>query len=288
MNDTRSAARRQTTLYAGGAVPVALAILALLPGCGGHGSSSEVSERRERRTADPADPADPTNARTQSDRAARAQAVAQTFAQDDEVAPPVETRLPVPFLCSRDPVAFDLSALSLGSDTPEAFRLAWGAVQSHTDVPGFVIAYSGTMWGPMITARVGAVKPVTNGLYAFETALVPSDADVLGAGRADPFHMRTDHTNRDFVVALGRVREREGFKISNITVDGRLDPLCQSLRHVFVQATLPRSNVGQMFGGRTIEASMGPMTVDTDRDGVPDAWQITLSGDSLNGLMFQL
>jgi hypothetical protein len=285
MNDTRSAARRQTTLYAGGAVPVALAILALLPGCGGHGSSSEVSERRELRAADPADS---TRARTQSDRAARAQAAAQTFAQDDEVAPPVETRLPVPFLCSRDPVAFDLSALSLGSDTPEAFRLAWGAVQSRTDVPGFVIAYSGTMWGPMITARVGAVKPVTNGLYAFETALVPSDADVLGAGRADPFHMRTDHANRDFVVALGRVREREGFRISNITVDGRLDPLCQSLRNVVVQATLPRSNVGQMFGGRTIEASMGPMTVDTDRDGVPDAWQITLSGDSLNGLMFQL
>jgi hypothetical protein len=284
MNDTRSA-RRQTTLYAGGVVvPLALAVLASLPACGSHGSSSsEVSERREVRAEDPS-----AVARTQSQRAARAQTLARNSAEEDEVTPVVESRLPVPFLCSRDPVAFDLSALSLGSDTPETFRLAWDAARAHTDVPGFVIAYSGTMWGPAITARVGAVKPVTNGLYAFETALVPSDADVLGAGRADPFHVRTDHTNRDFVVALGTVREREGFKISNITVDGRLDPLCQSLRNVFVQATLPGSNVGQRFGGHTIEAAMGPMTVDTDRDGVPDAWQITLSGDSLNSLMFQL
>jgi hypothetical protein len=288
-------------MYAGGVLlsvaSVALGSLAsvvcllALAGGGGHASTStstESSERRELRAPDPT----PGVPRTQSDRAARATALARNAGsiaqEDDEAPPPVESRLPVPFLCSRDPVAFDLSRLSLAPNTPEGFRLAWDAVRSRTDVPGFVIAYSGTMWGPAITARVGAVKPVTNGLYAFEQALVPSDADVLGAGRADPFHVRTDHLNRDFVVAMGKVREREGFSISHITVDGRLDPLCQSLRNVAVDITLPHSNVGQEFGGRTIAEAMGPMTLDTDHDGEPDAWELQLTGDSLPSLMFQL
>jgi len=43
-----------------------------------------------------------------------------------------------------------------------------------------------------------------------------------------------------------------------------------------------------VFGGRVLGEVMGPMTTDTDNDGVPDAWTVTAVGASLSPLNFAL
>jgi hypothetical protein len=199
-----------------------------------------------------------------------------------------EHRLPNPFLCSRDPVAFDLSKLHPGGGTPVGFAGAWDYAQDHSELPGFVVAYSGTMWGPAITARVGAVHPVANGVYSFMEVLPATVADTVSLDPRDPFHIRTEHPNQNFITAFGKLREREGFVVSDITVEGRLDQTCQYMRGVTVTMTLPRENVGQRFGATTVDEALGPMTVVTHSGGEPEAWSVTLTGDSLDNVMFKL
>jgi hypothetical protein len=262
-------------------------------GCGsngaspsGSGSSASGTDRNAKSGAE----SESAAAHAAASRASASSGVLSSVTENEEIpaVQPPEYRLPNPFLCSRDPVAFDLSLLHPAGGTPIGFTGAWSYAQAHSEVPGFMVAYSGTMWGPELTVRVGAVRPAAPGLYTFMASLPGSEVPSQGLNPRDPFLVRTDHLNHNFVTAFGKVKEREGFVISDIIVEGRLDQACQYLRGVVVKMTLPRQNVGQRFGGTTIDEALGPLTVDTDNDGEPDAWGVTLTGDSLDNVMFKL
>jgi hypothetical protein len=111
----------------------------------------------------------------------------------------------------------------------------------------------------------------------------------IGLEQGDPFHVMTTHRSQNFVTAFGKPTQREGFVISDITVEGELDHECRSLRHVSVTMTLPReNNAAQRFGGWLLGDALGPTTVDSHHRGVPDAWSVTLVGESLDSMMFSL
>jgi hypothetical protein len=277
MNDSR---RRQATLYAGSPLAAVLA-LALFAGCGGGGSSSETATRDVHTQGTAA-----TGGASQGSRSAPAET--PTLSENDDRPAAPEHRLPNPFLCSRDPVAFNLTALDPGPGTPLGFVAAWNYAKSRSVLPGFVVAYSGTMWGPAISAQVGAVYAKAPGVYSFMEALPPSAVDTVGLNPSDPFEVRTDHRNHNFITAFGSTRVREGFVVSDVTVEGRLDQTCQYLRNVRVHMTLPEGNIGQRFGGTMIDTALGPMTSESHGHGVKDGWEITLTGETLDNLMFQL
>ncbi len=275
MDDSR---RGRTTLRAG--LLPATAALALLA-CGSPASSGS------RATASSAAPEVHAAAQGGS-LTGRAQSRSVEVVDEETRSEPVQHRLPAQFLCSRDPVAFDLTRLELGPGTPPGFAGAWNDVRAHSQLPGFVIAYSGTKWGPMITARVGSVIEPAQGLFRFMESLPTSELDVVGLNQRDPFQIHTEHRGREFVVAFGSREQRDAFVISDIIVDGRLDRGCQYLHHVVVTLTIPHRNAAQTFGGTTLGDVLGPMTVDTNQDGKPDAWGVMLTGDTLDNLMFSL
>jgi hypothetical protein len=194
-----------------------------------------------------------------------------------------------PYLCSRDPAAFDLSDLSLGSGTPVGFAVPWTTAKRRSKFPGLVVVYSGTATGPELTVRVGSVKKYADGIYTFTKTMPGSAITHKAYEEGDPFHVHTDHMSRDFIVSMGQVQEREGFVARDITVDGELDSMCSALRHVSVRMTVPADlNRKTRFGGVMLGAVMGPPTEDTDRDGKPDSWLVTLTGDHLKNMMFSL
>ena len=261
--------------------PGASLLLGLIVGCGSSGgSSSSTSEARA--NAAPATEALAPVSRT-------------TAAPREEVAHVVETDTlgavhgpSAPFLCSREPVAFDLSALDPEGDVPVGFAAAWLYAKQRTHLPGFVVAYSGTTTGPSLGVRVGAVRKVTTGIYTFMKTLPGTETAHVGLNAVDPYLVRSENLGT-FVTAFGTTEHREGFIVSGITVEGRLDETCRAMKHVRVTMTLPKENRGQHFGDQVLgEELLGRMTVDTDHDGNPDAWTIRLTGEYLDNMMFSL
>jgi hypothetical protein len=193
------------------------------------------------------------------------------------------------FLCYRDPVAFDLSKLHVGPGTPVGFAVPWTTAGRRSELPGLVVAYAGTKWGPELTVRVGSVRRVADGIYGFLNTMPGSQIATVGLNPNDQYLVETDHSDRNFIVAFGSTRSREGFVASGATVRGRLDSMCHHLRNVHVTLTLPvHNNLGQRFGDVILGDVLGAPTVDTDNDGKPDAWQVSLDGDYLDSMMFSL
>jgi len=214
-------------------------------------------------------------------------ATAQLF--DDEAVPtPPDLRpRPGPFVCMRDPVAFDLSKLKPVSDTPLPFWFAWVQAQARAEVPGFVVVYTGLATGPSIQQTVGAVSKAGPSTYRFMARQPPSMTEAVWQDPNDPLHIAGSNDARTFGTAFGPERERQGFYISTIRVEGHLDPTCQALHNVTVTMTLPKENEGQRFGNQSIEGALGPMSVDSDSDGHPDSWRVTMAAQSLDALMFR-
>jgi hypothetical protein len=50
---------------------------------------------------------------------------------------------------------------------------------------------------------------------------------------------------------------------------------------------LPRENEGQHFGNATLGQALGPMTVDSDGDGKPDSWSVTMAAPALTAVKFR-
>jgi len=261
-------------------------------GCGsGGGNDSPSSSRGTTRSGSTGGP----NARTESSPVgARVTSAAPSNGYnlvDDEARPPEpveENHGRAGFLCSRDPVAFDLSGLTAGESTPVRFGYAWAYAKQHSAMPGFVIAYSGTASGPPIHGQVGAVRVSHEGGYAFMRRLDPTPAEQVSSAPENPFHVMGGFGRSDIVTAFGTPEAREGFVISRITVDGTLDPQCNHLRNVVVTMILPGRNVGQHFGTMTIDEALGPFTEDTDLDGKADGWSVTMVARSLDALTFHL
>ncbi len=268
MNDSR---RRQTTLRA------SLLLAPLLASCGGPGGSSSASEAKERANTTPT---------TQSVTVERP---ASAPANHGDQVDPVERGGGYPaaaYMCTRDPVAFDLSSLQLAGGTPQIFASAWRIAKDRSQFPGFVVAYSGTMFGPELSVRVGAVRKVKEGIYAFMRTVSPGEVVHVGVEQADRYHVRTAHYG-NVVTAFGTQHQREGFVISSISIDGRLDETCRTFRQVHVSMTLPvKENEKQRFGGVILGDVLGTPTA-IDHDG-KSAWRIELTGEQLDNMMFSL
>jgi hypothetical protein len=279
MNDPR---RRQTNAHTGYSVGL-LGIIALLGGsaasCGGHGGGG-ASEGAQPQ-------AEPTDRATERANARTGAPVQVRNDDDDLVVAPPSSRVPAAYLCTRDPVAFDLSQLTPVDPTATGFASAWAYARAESDIPGFVVTYSGTYSGPVIHASVGPVYPVADNIYSFMHVLPRGEPVEVRRDAADPFRMISS-SRQEFITAFGTVHDRQGFVVSAVTVDGRLDARCQSLRDVRVTMTLPKTNIGQRFGGTTMDEALGPMTEDTNGDGEPDSWSVTLAAHSLHNLMFRL
>jgi hypothetical protein len=197
---------------------------------------------------------------------------------------PVEVNVtreaPPPFLCPRDPIAFDLSLLRPTDGTPVKFWYAWAYARRHQELPGFVITYYGTATGPFIEAQAGAVRPVRTSVYTFMDRLTPTYPERVDQDPSDPFRVTTTVGRTPFMTAFGAERQREGFFISSLTVQGHLDVQCQSLRDVVVTMKLPLAeNRGQRFGNMTVDEALGPA-----EDG---GWTIAMAAQSLDSLPFQ-
>jgi len=217
---------------------------------------------------------------------------AANVAEDEATIPPrppeiADTRAR-PFLCQRDPVAFDLSALRPGPETPMGFAGAWDHARAVTTLPGLVVAYAGLSHGPELVVRVGAVRHDTPYIYTFMKTLPGAAPARIGLQSPDPFRITSDHQGQNFITAFGSTRDRDGFVVSGITIDAHLDRDCRALRNVYVRMTLPKQNATQHFGGVVLGEALGPMDFATDPHGVPDAWTVTLVGDYLNALSFSL
>jgi hypothetical protein len=259
--------------------------LAFLTGCGSGASPSSGAGARA------TDSKEVAHDRSQGPVTSAASPRSESPVLDDNGLPvqPPPQQPPGPFLCARDPIAFDLSLLFPAPETPDGFIQAWGEVRARTEIPGFVVVYSGVSKGPSIIVRVGAVRQATAGAFGFQRLLPPSDPVAMGLYPDDPFHFRSFNSRGDFVTALGKRRERDGFVVSKVLVDGRLDRGCEYLNDVTVELTLPGGrNMGQWFGGRTIDEALGPVNIDTDRDGKPDSWRVKLTGPSLTAMDFKL
>jgi hypothetical protein len=189
--------------------------------------------------------------------------------------------------CHRDPVAFDLSLLQPSSTTPSKFWFAWVYANRNREVPGFVVVYSGTVAGP-IEAAVGAVYPsFISGAYSFMNLVPHTGRERITVDPTDPLHVRSYNNGVEFPTAFGTVINREGFVIAGIDIDGRLDSQCQALHNVTVTMRLPKSNIGQRFGGGTVDEELGPMNEDYDLDGVRDSWIVTMKAPMLPSMNFR-
>jgi len=277
MNDSRC--RQHTAAYA----CLLVATLGLTPSCGSGAAPSSESTQRAAQGKVGVEGA-PTRTHIGATGPARAE-------DDDNAASATSPAQPgaTPFLCMRDPAAFDLSQLTVIDPSPAGFGQAWIHAKYEADVPGFVVVYTGTMTGPNVHATVGTVYQPRHDTWEFMTAL-PRSEEGYAAPRdpADPFFVKSIHSNKKFITAFGQLRKREGFIISEITVEGHLDGACRRLKNVVVTMVLPKDNLTQVFGGRVLGEVMGPMTTDTDNDGVPDAWTVTAVGASLSPLNFAL
>jgi hypothetical protein len=271
------------------------AALAFLPACGSGAapSSSSSSEGAQASSAAKTSSvkklsADRSSAASRNSSSAAPRGLESFEGEDESDDAPVANG-PRLFLCMRDPVAFDLSELSPAGGTPTKFVEAWRQVRSHTDVPGFVAVLSGTRAGPDLKLQVGPVRQASAGAFGFMKSLPPSNPVVVGLYPEDLFHLRSPEIEGDFIAALGQRRNREGFVISNIKIDGQLDADCSYLKNVTVEMTLPASrNTNAVFGNRTVDEALGPVVVDSNHDGDPDSWVVTLTGPSLQAMDFKL
>jgi hypothetical protein len=278
MDDSR---RWQTTRFAG----LALVGVAAVTSCGSSGSSATPGPGHVQR--------DQSVDRSAPLAISRGPESIPNPADDDldgvDRSPIREDHGALPFLCATDPVAFDLSALQPTRGTPPAFWYAWLYAQKSADVPGFVIAYTGTGSGPHVEARVGAVRPVGPGTYAFMKRLAPTDAETVSSDANDPFRVRSTNGHTPFLTAFGLAGQRQGFYVSSISVEGHLDYKCEYLRDVVVTMSLPADkNRGQRFGNSTVSEALGPVTLDTDGDRVADSWTVTMEARALDALKFRL
>jgi hypothetical protein len=272
MNDSR---RHPTTVHARLLLAPAVLALASCGSSGGGTSSTSTSEPHE-------------NAQLTTQAAGPLEHLApgEQLTRADESNPGDDRGYPArPFFCSRDPVAFDLSRLNLAGGTPQGFAQAWTYARARSQLPGFVVAYSGTVAGPTLDVRVGAVRKVTNGIYAFMKTVTLTEVVHAGLEQFDPYHVRTQHRGM-FVTAFGDTHRREGFIVSSITVDGHLDEACRALHDIKVTMTLPLQNREQRFGDVLLGDVLGAPNT-SDHEG-KEGWRIDLTGDYLENMMFSI
>jgi hypothetical protein len=284
MNDS---GRGRTTLRAAPWL-IGLPVVALvgLAGCGSNASPSASSHGGGSALSPQSSPAEALRNLRKAHPVDENPAIEPQLPNFDEIgtAPPA----PPVFACSRQPVAFDLSSLRPAATTPSLFWNAWKHANEHKEVPGFVVVYTGTMSGPIIEARVGAVYPVLPGVYSFMSSTPHTGPARATVDPGDPLHVRSYHTGLEFPTAFGTVRNREGFIIAGIDIEGRLDSECHNLLDVVVTMRLPKSNFGQRFGVQTVDEELGHMIEDYDLDGQVDSWIVTMTAPVLEAVKFQL
>jgi hypothetical protein len=190
------------------------------------------------------------------------------------------------YICSKDEVVFDLSALApLEPQMSPAIASAWAqeipASTSPTAIPSLVLAATGTRTGPVV-ARLGGVN-LSSG--------VPTVAP-LGEGTAaisipyvaqERLRLVLPRVAVSASLTVGAETDRRAIRISAVSFELVTDDICSELSgEVLLEISAAQNEDGQVRFGTTTTLSQvfGAFDTDTDSDSILDGWTIRLSSIS--------
>lgn len=180
-------------------------------------------------------------------------------------------------VCGVSQRAFDLSQMAVASAVPQAFANAWKAEQMAIlqGPPGLGLGLRNLDVGP-VRATVGAVYAVSQVNYAF-VGVPSSESGLAATVGAAPRSITVGPIDTHFVVSFTSNMMAHGFSVSAIGAEVTLSAQCDAATGQ-IDLTVPATNVDQPFGGSTVGDALGSPTVDTDHDGMNDAWTVSLTG----------
>ncbi len=181
-----------------------------------------------------------------------------------------------PVVCSRETTGLNLAQLVPTSTVPAAFAAAWKQEAHASLAPALVLGLRGLTKGP-VAGSLGPVYSVSPTTWHFESPPLTARTVLVTNDTTNPLHITIPTLPTTAITSFGDSSTRRGFTIIGFALDGTLAGQCESIFGT-MRFLVPGSNADQAFGGSTVGALLGAVSVDSNADGTADSWSVDFAG----------